>query len=345
MTLKSPVGRVALLGGAGLIGRYLSRRLRRAGISTLVVDLVSSDEADESRVADLSGQADVQALVRELCAEGIDAVVYLAAYYDFRNRPDPRYSKIEAGLRFLVTAMQDSLRETPLLYASSMASMAPTEPGTPLTESSPKAGLWAYPAHKLRCEEILETEGSGLCIGELVLAGVYTDWCELVPLYQHIERVRNSALLRNFYPGPTDRGLTYVHVEDAAEAFLAAIGKLSGKPGVHRFLIGESRPVTFETIQQVAAHTFLGEQTLVLPIPRALARVGAAVFAQTGVERFVKPWMIEFSGEHFEFDLTRVRTELGWTPAHDLNQELDGICARARDEVETWRRLNEARPW
>lgn len=345
--LEANKRRWAVLGGAGLIGTAICRCAARAHDAVFVVDLNSppSDLVDEAWTADLGDPAVIDALVDDLASKGVYAVLFLAAYYDFENRPDPRYERVEVGLRQLVVRMKVRLPTTPLVFASSMTSLASTEPGRRLTEESPRTGDWAYPAHKLRCEDILEKEGADLPTAELVLSGVYSDWCELVPLYRHIERVRSSPLLRNLYPGRADRGLTYVHVDDVAKAFFLTAEALKTRSGVHRFLIGEARPVTYETIQQTASTVFFGRHSTLVRVPRRLARAGVQVLSRAGVEPFIKPWMVSYSGEHFEFDLSKTTTELGWAPRHDLSRELEAMCRRARDERREWSQRNEARPY
>ncbi len=78
---------------------------------------------------------------------------------------------------------------------------------------------------------------------QLVLAGVYSDCAELVPLYQQLRRVAAGSIESMLYPGMTNRGLTYVHRDDAIEAFALAVECFRG---VHdervRLMIGEPEP-------------------------------------------------------------------------------------------------------
>ncbi|MEM1023623.1 MAG: NAD(P)-dependent oxidoreductase [Myxococcota bacterium] len=342
--------RVVILGAAGFIGRVLRKHLGgRYALTSVDREWRSPPgEAYERQLTmDVGDPAAVEQLMVDMELEGnnLAGVIDLVAHYDFKNKPDPRYRSVETGLEILLKRMGERLAShVPFLYASSMASLEPTEPGRKLSEQSPRAGHWAYPAHKVRCEKIMEAADIPQPRVQLVLAAVYSDWCELVPLYKQIERVRASTLA-NFYPGPTDRGLTYVHVEDVARAFERALVVGRGSNGVMRQLVGEDAPVTYQQIQDTASEIFHGNKGTVLRVPRILAKTGAAVLGAVGSEDFIKPWMIDFAGEHFEFDLSSTRSVLDWNPRHDLQLELAPMIQRAHGDPERWRTLNDARPY
>lgn len=347
-------GSVLLLGAEGFIGRALRRRL--GGRHRLVnVDIQASTSVaphERNLTFDLGDRDQIEGLFEALGPDIDDlvGVVDLAAYYDFTNEDDPRYGRLEDGLELILERLGERAPpQAPFVYASSMAALEPTEPGTKLTPESPRSTAWAYPRHKVHCESRIEAASIPQPRIELVLAGVYSDWCELVPLYQQIERVRRGSMQSRFYPGPTDRGLSYVHLEDAAAAFDAALVHCRGQPGVHRYMVAEPRPVPYGEIQSVAARTFHGRAGRVMRVPRLLARQGARAMHRwaswSGDRAFIQPWMIDYAGEHFELDTSRTEADLGWRVAHDLHQELPEICARAQEAPETWQERNEARPF
>jgi nucleoside-diphosphate-sugar epimerase len=182
-----------------------------------------------------------------------------------------------------------------------------------------------------------------------VLAAVYSDWCELVPMYHQIERVARGLLQARLYPGSVDRGQTYVHVDAVAEAFLAAVEHLAGESGLHRLMVGETRPVTHRQINHAADRAFGYGERRIFEVPEFVAREGARLMGWwrglRDEEPFIRPWMIEFAGEHFEFDLTATRRALGWEPDGYLGDRLDAICDRAAIHRDIWLAKNEARPW
>lgn len=343
---------IIILGAEGFIGRAIRERLA-ASHQLVCVDKAPLSRRGEHELPlqlDMGKAGDIETLFSSVDASSVAGVIDLVAYYDFKNAPDERYTEIEEGLDLILQRCRDVLPpDAPFIYASSMAALEPTEPGRKLGPDAPRSGAWAYTAHKVRCEEIIEAADIPQPRVELVLAGVYSQWCELVPLYQQIERVRRASVERHFYPGPTDRGFPYLHVDDAAAAFEAALTACRAKPGVHRYMVGEDEPVTYRKVQDVAARTIHGSSGDIRRVPKFVARQGARFMSGLaqlkGDRAFIQPWMIDYAGEHFDLDIDPTRHDLGWSPQHDMHAELPEICARARDNPEEWRALNDARPF
>lgn len=282
--------------------------------------------------------------------ESIVGVCHLAAHYDFANRPDRRYERLRETLPLFLELMAKDLQPgTPLAYASSMAAIAPTEPGEKQTEDSPRLGAWQYPASKLAMEGILDETPSPHPMIQLVLAAVYSDRCELVPLYQQLARMEGSSIEKYFYPGPADRGLSYVHVTDCAQAFEAAIQRFRGTQGKHRFLIGEPEPVTYGELHDRSSLAFHGKRVPLVRIPKWMARTGAfllgAIGKLFGRRRFIQPWMVRMAGEHFELDLSHTREGLGWEPKIQMKHRLDRMLDFAVHHRDLWHAINRQRPW
>lgn len=352
---------VVILGAEGFIGRALRRRLARHH-RLLSVDIKPITpvramsgfaEVEESLLrCDLGDHNDVDGMVKRLeqCAP-VTAVVHLAAYYDFANRPDPRYQRLESGLTRLMSRLDESIsEETPVIYASSMAALESTDPGRPLGPNAPKHSGWQYPRHKVACEKILDETPTNRAVIQLVLAGVYSDCAELVPLYQQLRRVAAGSIESMLYPGMTNRGLTYVHRDDAIEAFALAVECFRG---VHdervRLMIGEPEPVTYETIHQLASEIIRGRRLPLFRIPGWLAWLGGGVLSAlgrvTGQRRFVQPWMVRYAGEHFELDVSMAQTRLGWSARHRLSERLTRIVEFSKYHPALFEELNRMRPW
>ncbi|MEC7986125.1 MAG: NAD(P)-dependent oxidoreductase [Myxococcota bacterium] len=346
---------VLILGGSGFIGRAIQRHLHKD------YDIITADlqpnafhegSSSQHHIIDQGNPEDVARLLSllEPNAERLVGAIHLTAYYDFRNQPDRRYTQLEQTFPQLLRGLDGLLPAgVPILHSSSMAAMEPTEPGSPLTASSPRIGSWAYPKHNLAMERILESSALKRPVAELVLAGVYSDRAELVPLFQQIERLRRRRPEALFFPGNTDRGLTYVHIDDTADAFACALIRLRNQPRVHRLLIGEDSAVTYREIHERASQAFHGYQLPLIWVPRWLAATGAAglgwVGDRIGVRRFLRAWMVPYAGEHFEFDIAPTTNSIGWQPQVRLSERLPAILDFAKNNPTDWLSTNQARPW
>ena len=345
---------VLILGASGFIGRAVQQQLS-SDHELITADLqpnALNDVSSEHHIIDQGNPEDVARLLSALehHCDRLVGVVHLTAYYDFRNQPDKRYAQLEQTFPQLLRGLDALLPAgVPILHSSSMAAMAPTEPGSPLSASSPRMGSWAYPQHKLAMERILESCELNRPVAELVLAGVYSDRAELVPLFQQIERLRRRRPEALFFPGNADRGLTYVHVDDAADAFARALTRLRDQAQVHRLLIGESSAVTYREIHERASQEFHGYHLPLVWVPRWLAAAGADVLGwlgdRVGIRRFLRAWMVPYAGEHFEFDLGPTERSIGWRPRVHLSERLPTILHLAKRDPKEWLAVNQARPW
>ena len=350
-------GSVLILGAGGLIGTALRAHLapRYRLLSVDVRDDVGRvPGADEELfVVDLGDARDLDRLFERLApeAERIAAVVHLAAYYDFANRDDPRYHRLEQQLPRLLEGLDAHVPATaPLLFAGSMASLAPTEPGVPLGPDAERHGGWAYPRHKLACEAALDASDTERSVVQLVLAAVYTDAGELVPLYQQIARVARRSFEAMFYPARVDRGLSYVHLDDVTDAFEKTMQRFAGtRRERERLMVSEDAPVTYDEIHRRTSLAFFDRVLPLVRVPRFVAWLGSLVLLGlarlTGRRRFVRPWMVRYAGEHFELDTSRTRALLDWQPEHRLGRDLDRILETARRDPERFHERNERRPW
>ncbi|HCH61663.1 MAG: hypothetical protein CL927_14260 [Deltaproteobacteria bacterium] len=346
---------VLILGGSGFIGRAIQRRLHPE-YHLITADIEPNHAAgstdSEHHMLDQGSSEDVAQLLTQLqpLSDRLAGVVHLTAYYDFRNQPDERYTRLERTFPQLLRGLDALLPAgTPILHSSSMAAMGPTTPGRPLSADSPRVGSWAYPKHKLTMERILESCALERPVAELVLAGVYSDQAELVPLYQQVERLRRRRAESVFYPGDADRGLTYVHIDDVAEAFACALVRLRDRPHIHRLLIGEASAVTYRQIHEAASQAFHNASFPLVWVPRWLATAGADVLGwagdRIGVRRFLRGWMVPYAGEHFEFDVAPTEQSIGWKPQTRLADRLPAILELANREPAHWLAVNQARPW
>ena len=81
---------IAIVGGAGFIGRRLAAALRSAGHAVTIVDVVVPDGRDASyRLADVCDRAAVRAAL-----DGVQVVYNLAAVHRDDVKPESRYNEV-----------------------------------------------------------------------------------------------------------------------------------------------------------------------------------------------------------------------------------------------------------
>ena len=111
-------------------------------------------------------------------------------------------------------------------------------------------------------------------------------------------------------------------------------------------LIGESKTLSYDAVQRALGRLIHGEEWQTKQIPKALAKAGAWLedHMPFGEEPFIKPWMIDLADDHYELDITRARTVLGWEPKRSLGETLPKMVSALKNDPIRWYRENKLEP-
>jgi nucleoside-diphosphate-sugar epimerase len=349
MADEKPV--VLITGSEGRLGKAIAARLADA---YTVVGFERQCHGPDCLEADITSE---QALARAFdtlrarYGGRIASVIHLAAFYEFSDEPHPLYDEVNIqGTQKLLRALR-SFEVGQFIYASTMLVHAPGSPGRLISETSPLAPAWPYPQSKLAAERIVESERGTTPALIFRIAGVYTDDCELPSLAHQIGRLFERQMLSRVFPGDASHGQACVHIDDVAAAFRAAVDRRAILPQETTLLIGEPVVESYETLQNLIAWLLHGEPWDTRQIPKALAAAGAwvqqkaEVVVPDAIDRgqapFVKPFMVRMADEHYELDIARAQTLLGWRPERSLRRSLQTMIARLRADPPGWYQRNK----
>ena len=292
------------------------------------------------------GVAAALGAVRERFGARVTSVVHLAAYYDVSGEPNPLYEKVTVqGTRRLLEGLRGFEVEQ-FVFASTMLVHRPTgSPEERITEDSPLDPAWAYPASKVRTEELLRREHGRIPLVLLRIAGVYDDMGHSPFLAEQIARIYEHQLTARFYPGMLCAGQSFVHVDDLADAVARLVERRRELPPELPLLVGEPEALGYGEVQDIIGRALHGEDWTTFRIPKPLAKAGAWLQNEAfGDDTFVKPWMVGQSDDHYVLDVTRARTLLGWQPKHALREALPKMVAALRRDPTGWYRTNKLNP-
>jgi len=236
---------LAVTGGTGFVGRHLLRIAGERGIP--VRALTRAGQPPQTGIEWIEGALDRPDSLARLC-EGTRAVIHIAGVINARTRTEFDAGNV-AGTARLVEAAQ-AAGVTRFVHVSSLAAREP--------------GLSAYGASKAASERVVE--GSAL------------DWTIVRPpaVYGPGDR-ETLALFRMVKSGiaavPRGGRASYIEVGDLARALLALVDA----PAAHRrtFEIDDGEPCDHGTLARLIGEA-LGRRPLVLPLPGAALKVGAA---------------------------------------------------------------------
>ncbi len=314
---------VLVTGGAGYIGSHTIRRLREAGIDTVVLDTLERGRAEALLGAPLVvGSIADESLVAEVCREhSITAVIHFAAHKSVGEsmvNPGPYWTNNVQGTVHLIEGMLAADVRT-IVFSSSAAVYGSPEQ-VPITEQAPIRPENVYAETKAMMERVIEWYGvtSGLTWASLryfnaagasadgVIGEDWSSTTNLVPLVMRAALTDAGPVdvFGTDFDTPDGSGVRdYIHVEDLAEAHLSALRHLEDG--------GENLTVNLGT----------GTGTSVLEILSMTAEVHGAEVPHRLAERRIGDPATVYA------DSTRAATELGWKATRDLRDIITSAYA------------------
>ncbi|HEY2863864.1 MAG TPA: vitamin K epoxide reductase family protein [Casimicrobiaceae bacterium] len=338
---------VVITGSNGFIGSALINTLasRFALVGFDKIASHSPPPAAECVCIDLTSEQGVKGAferVRIAYGKRIASVVHLAAYYDLSGEDSPLYEQITVRGTERLLAHFKRFEVEQFVFASTMLVHAPTEPGVRIDEDSPLGPRWPYPVSKVETEALIRKKHGAIPVVFLRLAGVYDDKGHSAFLSQQIARIYERKLIGHFYPGDIRRGQAAVHLDDVTQAVERLIDKRKDLPPEVPLLIGESETLSYGEVQQIAGTLLHKQPWETREIPKPLAKTGAWIEGELLQEEpFIKPWMVDLADDHYELDIARAHSLLGWKPRHSLRGTLPKIIDALKSDPGTWYRDNK----
>jgi UDP-glucose 4-epimerase len=241
--------RLLVTGGAGYVGSVCAKVLLEDGHQVVIVDDLSTGNADAIPAGAEFVDGDMVALARDLLPGGsFDGVLHFAAKSlvgESVEVPEKYwYGNVVATLDLLEVMRSAG---TPRLVFSSTAATYGEPESTPITEQTPTRPTNAYGATKLAIDHAITSYAAahGLAATSLRyfnVAGAYAGLgerhaCEthLIPLVLQVAAGRRAEILVFGSDWPTPDGTCirdYIHIRDLADAHLLALQHC--RPGEHR---------------------------------------------------------------------------------------------------------------
>jgi UDP-glucose 4-epimerase len=293
-------------GGAGFIGSHLVRALLERGLRVRVIDNLSVGRSDRvpGEAILIEGDITDHESIAE-AVEGCDVVFHLAARVAIRSSFEFAFedamTNVGGTARVLRAAEQAGARK--VVVASSMAVYADMDEPRPVGETHPTRPISPYGVSKLAMETLthLMCARAGIPSIALRLFNTYGAGQALSP-YVGVVTIFIDSLSRGERPtifGDGEQLRDFVHVEDVARAFLAA---MDGDAAHETYNVGSGRG---------------------LSVNEVLAAL------QEALETDIEPRRVEAVPGEVRFsiaDITRARNELGYRPRYDFESSIADVA-------------------
>jgi len=280
----------------------------------------------------------------------IDFVIHLAAYYDFDTDWVPEYQRtnVDGTAKVIDASIKEGVKR--LIFASSIAAMEPPAIGSYLTEESPTSEFLPYARSKSLGERLLAESSSQVPCNILRIAGVFSDWSELPPLYSLIKLWTSAFPFGRIIPGRGESGIPYIHLNDLVRFVRLCILQNHELGPFNIFLASQHGAVLhrqlFPAIRSAAGYS---ESLRPIHIPRKVAKYGTMIrFALGGISGnrpYERPWMLEYVDKPWIADTSNTRRILDWdcTPELGLLRKIQDIQNNLKTNPKGWEERNISR--
>lgn len=333
---------ILITGASGRIGfkcaEYFSREYQVVGFDIFLVGSLPDVEFIAVDMATDESVKEGLDYVLKKYGNKIAAVVHLAAYYSFASKNSSNYDRITVrGTQRLLAGLKQFTVDQ-FIFSSTMLVYKPTAPGIKITEDSPVLPTWGYPISKVKTEALIHEERGNISTVNLRIAGVYDDQCHSIPLSNQLQRIYENQLEAHFFPGDVTHGAAYVHMDDVIEAIALCVEKRKKLPPELTVIIAEDVTFSTDDLQRMMQRLIFGREWKTWRIPKWFAKMGA--WAQEHLPfmhpSFIKPWMIDYAEDHYEFDITRAKTVLGWQPKNRVDKLIPKWVNEIKKDAQMW---------
>lgn len=264
MSGEGPPRRVLVTGGCGFIGGHLVRALCEAGIEVVVLDDLSTGDADVLTGLDVElveGTVEDAGLVARL-TRPCDAVVHLAAQASVAASVAAPRATTEVNVMGTLNVLEAARVDRPrhVVFASSAAVYGPAPP-VPAAETLPPAPVSPYAASKLAGEQYVLAYGAAYGMPVLPLRffnvfgpGQRADHVYAAVVPSFLDAVRAGRALVVHGDGGQTRDFTYV--SSVVDVILTAVQGTVATTTPVNLAFGQRRSLLqlMEEVESVVGH-------------------------------------------------------------------------------------------
>jgi len=296
---------IVLSGASGFIGSSMLKALKEDYYFYALAR--RSQKASEIPVhqnifwirVDIANKQHIEKVFEEIGAKGgADYFFHLAGYYDFKNMPNPEYTRTNIwGTRHLLQAAVN-LNLKRFVFASTLAIIKFFNPTQIINEQSIPDAKYHYARSKQAGEQLVKEFSKYFPCTIIRLAAVYSDWCEYLPLYWLLTVWLSNRWDRRLLVGKGTASIPYLHINDLISFFRCVINRAGKLPDYHVLNAGPRSSVSQRALFKAAHHYSYFDPVKPVYIPKWFAVLGivlrSIVGKISGNQPFERLWMMKY---------------------------------------------------
>jgi nucleoside-diphosphate-sugar epimerase len=351
-------GSIIVMGSSGFLGSAICVDLSRTwpviGIDRRPPSRALANAASGAQwhLIDIAERDALEGLFQQLVRQRqrIDFVLHLAAFYHFGRYWTPACER--TNVRGLENVLAGAWRAGVgrFIFAGSIASLPPPPPGRRLTERTAPEGVVAYSRAKAIGERMLARYSSRLPTVSLRIGGVFSDWCELPPLYSLMRLWTQPGPVGRFLPGCGDSGFPFIHRRELVSCVRRVLARhqhlercetLFAAPAGHT-----SHRELFPVIRQAWRPQAVPRPILIpTPLARWILFIKNSAKLLVRRKRYERRWMMDYVDRPLTVDTAHTARRLGWhpDPGAGILARLPQMVERLKRQRRVWERRNVRR--
>jgi nucleoside-diphosphate-sugar epimerase len=274
---------------------------------------------------------------------GIDFIIHFAAYYHYGRgwRREYDVHNIQGTRNVIEAACRCGARR--IIFAASIAALLPPPPGGALTEDSCDMADFPYCRSKAAGERLCTARLDDLPAVVLRIGGVFSDWCELPPLYSLIRLWSRRGPIGRCMPGRGQTGFPYIHREELVR-FVRRVIEKNDALERHEVLFASEDGCTchedlFHPIRRLCGKTLSAAPIHVPPLLAALfLYLKLAANGLRARPTYEQPWMLAYADRPLRVDTRYTRQKLDWRPRDEYSvlKRLPVVMGNFRRHPRAW---------
>lgn len=318
---------ILVTGSSGYIGSALcvalARRFNVVGLDKREPPPILCQAAPtvQWNIADVSDNRAVNALFKQNIAskQPIDWVLHFAAFYHYGSdwRKEYEHVNIQGTRNIMAAACCWGVRR--VIFASSIGALIPPPEGRFLRENAAETGAFPYSRSKAMGEAIVAASHRRTEAIVLRIGGVFSDWCELPPLYSLIKIWGRRGFTGKFIPGRGKTGFPFIHRKEVVKMISRIIERDDYLESCETLFCAEQDCTCHETIYPIIRrHGLQGRPDRPIFIPTHLVRLfltGKHAWNRLNRRQsYERAWMLDYVDRPLAIDATHTREKLQWSP-------------------------------
>ncbi len=278
----------------------------------------------------------------------VDALIHLAAHYDFTGQRSPEYKRTNVdGLRNILD-QAETLQLRRFVFASSVAACAFPRDGSLVTEASPADARNDYARSKRAGEEMVKARADKIPSCIVRFSAVYSDWCEYPPLFNFMSNWLSEGWNSRMIGGRGTFSIPYMHVRCAVSFISHLLRNLDLPESGEIFIASPEGAVTIREIFDAATLAYFGERRRPTFVPKSITAVwlrfqdlaGKAI----GRRPFERPWMARYLDQQLKVDASHTRRRLDWRTRSRFSilRRMPFLVEHLRTQPLHWNEVNHA---